>query len=797
MGMTAFLRDTRGGAMLVGGGLVIGLLATVGSLMANYAWREAQLAEIDGAMRATASASANLLGGAPAAIADRFEDVVTAMVDGLEIDSVTVSYDQATGITEVAVAGRVSHEGIFGQAGGVSNLDRTIRLRFETDRYEVAVALDVSPSMRTRFGNVGNRLDGLKAAMGVVTTVIRGANAATPGSIMVSVVPFASTVNVAHTGGSGRTAAKERYVRMLAGPAATTADLLAQARRQKSSGKGGHWVDTFHQYGVGGDMGPLLRQFLPQDLLDGRDWNLRRRDVDVDVTAQVPSLGTWTVDDIDFWNGCVMARWGAYWNEDARGPGWRQDDAGNWPARSTAPAWSPGGNALPGLPLHLSDVPPSAADPNTLFTAYSWPDARIGGTAAARLQTVMMEVLDGVGRAYDAGFVSDNDWSRAVGGAGGDELCVPTPITPLTGDVSQFEGTVNGLQAPDVGVGDVGMTYTNLGVVWGLRTLSPLWAPVWKVRDARNVPRPLVPCAPGESQNCHSWLRKMIVIVSDGENSSHGAVRGPVRYGGTRTSLNPNYADNYLCHATHTRRRPTYHSLWQHDTETAFNLGFGYRVYSGGTYSERLTPAGAREVADALMRFPNTLPGGQPRRAKLIRRLQNLVTPWDLFRGQEAWLSDYLVLPDLLGDPEYSFEFEGRPIHPDRHFCSLQSPFGPFGRADDSVQVGGVPVSGVAPFADLNTVQPTPALYRRAMDGRLIDWLVDACKIAGDRGIRIEAIFIGDRRRRQPISELESCLDAAGGDPNLDEVFVTPNANALTQAFTDIFTVRRSLRILN
>ncbi|MDE0350175.1 MAG: hypothetical protein OXM56_10785, partial [Gammaproteobacteria bacterium] len=383
MGVTAFLRDTRGGAMLVGGGLVIGLLATVGSLMANYAWREAQLAEIDGAMRATASASASLLGGAPVDVARRFEDVVTALVDGLEIDSVTVSYDQATGVTEVAVAGRVSHEGIFGQAGGVSSLDRTIRIRFEADRYEVAMALDLSASMQRSFGNVGNQLDGLKAAMGSVATIMREASAATPGSMMVSIVPFASTVNVADTGGSGRTAAKERYVRMLAGSAATTADLLAQARRQKSTARGGHWVDTFHHYGVGQDMGPLLRQFLPQDLLDGRDWNLRRRNVDVNVTVQVPSLGTWTVDDIDFWNGCVMARWGAYWNEDARGPGWRQVDAGNWPARATAPAWSPGGNALPALPLHLSDVPPSAAEPNTLFTAYSWPDARIGGTAAA------------------------------------------------------------------------------------------------------------------------------------------------------------------------------------------------------------------------------------------------------------------------------------------------------------------------------------------------------------------------------------------------------------------------------
>ena len=64
--------------------------------------------------------------------------------------------------------------------------------------------------------------------------------------------------------------------------------MLAAARA-----RGGHWVDTFYHYGVGANTGPLRTQSLPGDLLEGRDWDLRRTDVDIDVSAAVPQLGTW------------------------------------------------------------------------------------------------------------------------------------------------------------------------------------------------------------------------------------------------------------------------------------------------------------------------------------------------------------------------------------------------------------------------------------------------------------------------------------------------------------------------
>ena len=174
-------------------------------------------------------------------------------------------------------------------------------------------------------------------------------------------------------------------MRMLAGAPENgqpIAETLKAAQDAIAAG-GGHWVDTFHQYGVGADLGLLRKQGLPTGVLNDTDWNLRREAVELDIRAQVPKLDTGApggdgyclVNDADFWNGCVMARWGAYWNESARPDDWSADDRDNWPATKAVDAWSSGSEGLPaGTPLHLADAPPDADDPHTLFTAYSWPD---------------------------------------------------------------------------------------------------------------------------------------------------------------------------------------------------------------------------------------------------------------------------------------------------------------------------------------------------------------------------------------------------------------------------------------
>ena len=73
---------------------------------------------------------------------------------------------------------------------------------------------------------------------------------------------------------------KERYVRMLAGTADSRSALLAAARARS-----GHWVDTFHHYGAGSNLGPFQEQTLPANLLNNQDWNLRRTNVQINVSA--------------------------------------------------------------------------------------------------------------------------------------------------------------------------------------------------------------------------------------------------------------------------------------------------------------------------------------------------------------------------------------------------------------------------------------------------------------------------------------------------------------------------------
>ena len=215
----------------------------------------------------------------------------------------------------------------------------------------------------------------LKDAIGTISQTVDAVSRTNPGIATVSLVPFSNVVNVADTSGTLQTDAKERYVRMLTG-----ADYDAQTSRDTD----GHWVDTFHSYGTGDDMGPLASRSLP-DFLSATDWNLHQPGTE-DVTDQVPTLGTWNFEGKDFWNGCVMARWGAYWDPDARSVIWFPTDAGNWPATKTVAGWEPGSTSIHDLPLHLSDALPDQSDPNTRFTAYSWPDARIHGFRRRLLQ---------------------------------------------------------------------------------------------------------------------------------------------------------------------------------------------------------------------------------------------------------------------------------------------------------------------------------------------------------------------------------------------------------------------------
>ncbi len=844
-----FIRSRSGGGMLVGGALALMAMASVGSLMSNYAWREAQWEEVRAAVRAAISSAAPLLSGAGNAqsnleIAERVAAFAQGGMPGLKVSAhdVTVTHDTATGITKIALAGtyiftdlwNLGDNATSGNTGKRSKVLHRVKLDF--DRYEVAVALDLSHSMtekiRSGTSNVQiAKIDGLKSAMQSVVDAMQAASSTTPGSLLVSVVPFVSAVNVADTAtngppaANGRTAAKERYVRMLAGAPGqgkTIGDTLSTARSAAANGWG-HWVDSFHQYGVGNDLGPLRKLSLPKKLLDNTDWNLRK-DMTLDVSDQVPKLGTWNVNGADFWNGCLMARWGAYWSEDARPAGWSPTRTANWPATKTVAGWSAGSTALAATtPLHLSDAPPDAGDPNSLFTAYSWPDARIGGNADHRLQTVMATLVEAPAQPFvyvstsptttktialkDSITVADNDWSMP-GSGGGATFCPSAPITPLTESLSDVRQAVNQLKtsclfprcSPSYATATVGATYLHLGVVWGMRTLSPLWQRVWQIRDLQGTVRPGVPCALGEADSrCDSNLKKSIVIVSDGANFpgyvTGSRLRSPhfVFQGGKFVKRNPEWAaKDPVCDKAKDSLEK-YHSVSAKARRSDFNSQFDAYLNKGKFGGSRMA-----DVLDAF-RILDPLSDTAARRGLREAVLEKL-TPWQLFRGLDASVTDELMNQDN------EFGFQRRPMQTG-HFCAPNSIFGPYGRINDRVYVGDStttpakplpPVADVAPFnmvaapsnADNNRL--TYYLYNR-----LNDWFLQSCRIAGKRGVRINAIYIGKRSHSHAINALERCVDAAGGNSGSTDVLVTPDATSLKAAFHKLFVVRRNLRFLS
>ena len=197
------------------------------------------------------------------------------------------------------------------------------------------------------------------------------------------------------------------------------------------------------------------------------------------------------------------------------------------------------------------------------------------------------------------------------------------------------------------------------------------------------------------------------------------------------------------------------------------------------------------------------------RRAARANVLQS-VSPWGLFRGMQADVVDQLM------DEDNAFGFERRPTQLG-HLCRASTPFGPYGRVNDHVYVGDAalpsgaplpPVADVAPFHLLGVHSRSarvhgepgagdPYSLRVDLADRLDDWFVDACSVAATRDVRVNAIFIGDRGSRAAITNLESCVDRTGGTRGRQDVFVTPDAAALNQAFHDIFVMRRNLRFLN
>ena len=849
-----FLSSTKAGGMSIALAFVLMFMGTVGAALSNYAWHEAQWEELESAQRAAVAALGPLLGenANDPAVAGRLLEYVEAMQPGFDAATPTIVRG-ADDVISVTFGGTFAVDDIWGGGGNVAEAvaPNTIRVKLEHERYEIAMALDISASMSENMpsGNGGEirKMRALKQAMEAATDALESTTRNTPGSLMTSVVPFASLVNVADTATAGRTPAKEGYVRMLAGALENGQplgidDVLSRARDDAADGVG-QWLDTFHGYGVGEDMGPLRSRGLPKDLLEDKDWNLRRRNVRVPVGEQFgrpnPADREWIVDDKDFWNGCLMARWGAYWNPDARPSGFLANpaDGAHWPAKDDVAGWSPAAPTLPDVPLHLSDAPPDRDDPNSLFTAYSWPDASIAvpdedtgpdrdaGSADHWLQVAMARLLDpqpggirvGIRSLVREQFIGHNHWNRQ--GGGGDAMCPGAPITPLTddlttvgnaiGSLATVEGAFKGAVQPDPG--GPGATHLVRGLVWALRTVSPLWKPVWQVQDAQARPRPGVTCAQGEAGSCDVLLRKSILLVTDGANAagSLAPTRLPELVGATeqvRRDRIPEWrqtSGDKVCNRMSTRHDlAEYHGAWRlAERPDVFNGHFASIIGADDRFD--VVDNGKRQALEHAFRW------NQPTGFS-VDPLGDF-TPWELFRGPEPSASQKIATDMLMAD----MGLKGRPMRL-TGYCGPYSAFGPYGSADDPVLVAHKddphilpPVRRVAPFQ----YPPTPrspylpksgdATYNalgRNMLQLLDNWFLEACALAGQRGVPVNAIYIGNSSYRgagDHIRLLEECVDAAGGDPTKDEVYVTPKADDLKRAFEEQFAVRRNLRFLN
>ena len=797
--------------MLIGGGIAMLSVVTAGGILTNYAWREAQEEEVHAALRAAVAATAHFMRGSLTAnednIKERVAGVMRGLLDDLIIskDDIVLEHDATTNQTTIRIAGNALYAFKSLWAGGqpisAEPLQTQVTVAFDQSQYEFALALDVSQSMSNApVGWSRTRLGALQDAIAAIAQTVDDLSTTNPGLISLALVPYANVVNVADTSGTEKTDAKERYVHMLTG---------ARYSTHTSRDTEGHWVDTFHSYGTGQNMGPLASRGLP-DFLSTTDWNLHQSGTE-NISSQIPGVGTWSFEGEDFWNGCVMGRWGAYWNTDARPLIWNPNDADNWPAKKTVDGWEPGSTRIDDLPLHLSDAPPDAADPNTRFTAYSWPDARMGGLADGRLLDVLSTAL-GISlspfRFYGR---AENHWHLRLVDRGGSLFCPEAPIVPLTDDLTALRAAARYDTVKYHSKWSYGQTFLHLGIVWGLRTLSPLWRDVWKTQSASGDDLPRTPCLEGgTTENCSPFVEKAIVIISDGANSFGPPGRGRIFGGsapGSPITTNPEptapwcpASFNYIGDAVLRAARSS-------DDSTSFASSFDVDA------SGRFTASGLEAVLDGFQATHPTVSALDPTvpaekamidayRAIWGNALRDM-TPWQLFWGyDENSPTRGTDATDVLMDPSNGFGYEGRPVR-NGLACRPMTPFSAYGRAEELVRVGdGPPVSDVAPFSVPSWAWSSlTADLQDPLTARLDGWLREACDIAGQRGVRIHAIYIGGDTssfEQASIALLEECVDRGyGGNPRVDEVHVAPTEQALGDAIEDIMDIRRTLRFID
>ena len=706
--LRGFLREDRGGAMLTASLILASLMAVGGGSLIGLAWDEMRGERLSSAIRAAmASLGAPLLrdlaNAQRRAQAERqIEQFVEANAlpenTGTTTVDTTISYDANTGIIDVEVT----------VDSGTSTVTERVRAEYLITKYEMALSVDLTQSMRFGF------IDNVEAIIkGPIANNVNTAQTQDPGSVMVSVVPWATSVKLAEISGATETAGKRRYLAAMGG--------RANAK----------WVDMFHDHGVGGGLQEVT-------IPPGWDWDDNR------------------------WTGCLMARWGAYWDPNALPPGVTDVHADvallDFPALDTCPPSNP---TCTRFPLHLSDAAPDASDPNTWFTAYSWPDATPHGNIDARLQLAMAAVLvNDTTVDTDRPWFGANDWnliddytkSGFPARAGGDIMCSNLEILPLTANTNTLDNHVNDLKDVLSDSGGVGGMYSgtwlHLGVVWGMRALSADWQSVWNIPvGPTDPPRPLAPARD---------VKKTIILLSDGRptvgNMQRGLI-GPVHY-----NRNPYYSerppvciqtDRLLGSITYglndPDRNPTYENFPAGKDEY-----FAAAQLDDAALNNQFGHDWETDLAQLL---------GAPDPALLGTALQGLtaatppLTPARAFRNLSLPFADELAAAGL-----------PRPHLVDRHMCDWTTPFGPYGRVGDPLYVGGEPLVGYSPLPNRRQIphgyyatqaaEPTD-LARNAkapVDDKLNFWYAEACDVAADRNVRVNNLYLGPKFRYRLIS---------------------------------------------
>jgi Flp pilus assembly protein TadG len=181
-------------------------------------------------------------------------------------------------------------------------------------------------------------------------------------------------------------------------------------------------------------------------------------------------------------------------------------------------------------PLDVSDAPPSASNPDTLWVPYFWPDGPdLDSSPDPEVSNTYLDDSP-----YQAGTdLEKQRWGRAYSAAkympgkamtidesppymkGPNRAC-PDPILPLTSDYGLISSRISSLEHYE-GSG----TNTAEGVAWAWRLLSP--------------------GAPFTEGKAYGTIRKVMVLMSDGENrivrevispfGTHYSSYGSVRYG--------------------------------------------------------------------------------------------------------------------------------------------------------------------------------------------------------------------------------------------------------------------------